>query len=174
MKYPKARLTCPHRCLSVLADKITKTTAMDDKRVRKELQDNYGKLLDMCVAFVGRSSDQGSWIRRSTKDTLATNGRDSPRPGKLPCNDSVPQLLTSCKMASLLTTKPEIQLVRPSPLMHPKAIPPSCLARSPHSLPYPCYRTCGVSSSRMTGSSTRVAISCITLSTPPCEARQGL
>lgn len=72
------------RCLAVLADKVTQTTAMDDKRVRKDMQDNYSKLLDYCVAFVGRSSDQGSWIRRSTKETLAQNGRDSPRPGKAP------------------------------------------------------------------------------------------
>jgi hypothetical protein len=28
--------------------------------------------------FVGRSADQGSWIRRSTKESLVTNGRDSP------------------------------------------------------------------------------------------------
>ncbi|KAG2022683.1 hypothetical protein CC2G_000411 [Coprinopsis cinerea AmutBmut pab1-1] len=68
------------RCLSVLADKVTQTAAMDDKRVRKELQDNYSKLLDFCVTFVGRSSDQGSWIRRTTKDNLAANGRNSPRP----------------------------------------------------------------------------------------------
>lgn len=27
-----------HRCLSVLADKISQTAAMDDKRIRKELQ----------------------------------------------------------------------------------------------------------------------------------------
>ncbi|KAF8079121.1 Dopey, N-terminal-domain-containing protein [Lyophyllum atratum] len=67
-------------CLAVLAEKITQTTAMDDRRVRKELQDNFGKLLDSSVIFVGRSYDQGSWIRRSTKESLATNGRDSPAP----------------------------------------------------------------------------------------------
>ncbi|TFK26748.1 hypothetical protein FA15DRAFT_255211 [Coprinopsis marcescibilis] len=68
------------KCLAMLADKVTQTTAMDDRRVRKELQDNYIKLLDSCINFVGRSTDQGSWIRRSTKDNLNTNGRDSPVP----------------------------------------------------------------------------------------------
>lgn len=69
------------RCMSVLSEKVTQTTAMEDKRIRKELQDNYGKLLDSCVMFVGRSSDQGSWIRRSTKEAItSTNGRASPAP----------------------------------------------------------------------------------------------
>ncbi|KAJ7755024.1 Dopey, N-terminal-domain-containing protein [Mycena maculata] len=68
------------RCLTVLAEKVTQTTAMEDRRIRKELQETFGKLLDSCVVFVGRAYDQGSWIRRSAKDALATNGRDSPAP----------------------------------------------------------------------------------------------
>lgn len=67
-------------CLIVLAEKITQTTAMEDRRIRKELQDNFSKLLESSVVFVGRSFDQGSWIRRSTKESLITNGRDSPVP----------------------------------------------------------------------------------------------
>ncbi|KAG6874376.1 hypothetical protein C0995_015112 [Termitomyces sp. Mi166 len=42
--------------------------------------DNFGKLLDSSVMFVGRSYDQGSWIRRTTKESLTTNGRKSPVP----------------------------------------------------------------------------------------------
>ncbi|KAG5319825.1 hypothetical protein C0989_000798, partial [Termitomyces sp. Mn162] len=53
---------------------------MEDRRVRKELQDNFGKLLDSNVMFVGRSYDQGSWIRRTTKESLTNNGRNSPIP----------------------------------------------------------------------------------------------
>ncbi|KAF8633541.1 hypothetical protein AX15_001344 [Amanita polypyramis BW_CC] len=68
------------RCLVVLADKVTQTTAIEDRRLKKELQDNFGKLLDSCVTFVGRSFDQGSWIRRSTKETLVSNERESPAP----------------------------------------------------------------------------------------------
>ncbi|KAJ7269339.1 Dopey, N-terminal-domain-containing protein [Mycena haematopus] len=68
------------RCLTVLAEKITQTMAMEDRRIRKELQETFGRLLDSCVVFVGRAYDQGSWIRRSTKDTLGTNGRESPAP----------------------------------------------------------------------------------------------
>ncbi|KAK0199079.1 Dopey, N-terminal-domain-containing protein [Armillaria mellea] len=68
------------RCLTVLADKLTQTTAIEDRRIRKDLQESFGKLLDSCVVYVGRSFDQGSWIRRSTKEALATNGRESPAP----------------------------------------------------------------------------------------------
>ncbi|KAJ7742186.1 Dopey, N-terminal-domain-containing protein [Mycena olivaceomarginata] len=71
------------RCLTVLAEKITQTTAMEDRRIRKELQvkETFGKLLDSCVVFIGRAYDQGSWIRRSTKDALGGNsGRESPAP----------------------------------------------------------------------------------------------
>ncbi|KAK7464504.1 hypothetical protein VKT23_006673 [Stygiomarasmius scandens] len=68
------------RCISVLAEKITQTTAMEDRRIRKDLQEVYGKLLDSCVTFVGRTYDSGGWIRRTTKEALATNGRESPAP----------------------------------------------------------------------------------------------
>ncbi|KAK0500731.1 Dopey, N-terminal-domain-containing protein [Armillaria luteobubalina] len=68
------------RCLTVLADKLTQTTAIEDRRIRKDLQESFGKLLDSCVIYVGRSFDQGSWIRRTTKEALATNGRESPAP----------------------------------------------------------------------------------------------
>ncbi|KAF9270860.1 hypothetical protein L218DRAFT_952937 [Marasmius fiardii PR-910] len=64
------------RCVTVLTEKITQTTAIEDKRIRKDLQEIYGKLLDSCVAFVGKTYDSGSWIRR----TVVANGRESPAP----------------------------------------------------------------------------------------------
>ncbi|KIK71711.1 hypothetical protein GYMLUDRAFT_33858 [Collybiopsis luxurians FD-317 M1] len=69
------------RCATVLAEKLTQTTAMEDRRIRKELQDIFAKLLDSCVGYVGRSYGSGSWIRRSANETLSNNGRDSPAPG---------------------------------------------------------------------------------------------
>ncbi|PCH34091.1 hypothetical protein WOLCODRAFT_61246 [Wolfiporia cocos MD-104 SS10] len=67
------------RCFTTLADKISQTTALEDRRVRKEMQDTYSKLLDLCVT-AGRPYDQGSWIRRPQRDNLSVNGRDSPIP----------------------------------------------------------------------------------------------
>ncbi|GJJ13160.1 hypothetical protein Clacol_007411 [Clathrus columnatus] len=63
------------KCMAMLCDKVIQTTAFEDRKLRKELQ-----LLDNCVLIAGRSFDQGTWLRRNTKDTLATNGRSSPMP----------------------------------------------------------------------------------------------
>ncbi|KAJ3723564.1 Dopey, N-terminal-domain-containing protein [Lentinula guzmanii] len=68
------------RCATVLAEKITQTTAMEDRRVRKELQDIFAKLLDSSVGYVGRTYGSSSWIRRSANEALLSNGRDSPAP----------------------------------------------------------------------------------------------
>ncbi|KAI1794036.1 Dopey, N-terminal-domain-containing protein [Ganoderma leucocontextum] len=65
------------KCFTVLADKVTQTTALDDKRIRKDMQETYGKLLDICV-LSGRAVESGSWIRRTPRDNLIANGRDSP------------------------------------------------------------------------------------------------
>ncbi|KAF8273824.1 Dopey, N-terminal-domain-containing protein [Lactarius quietus] len=68
------------RCVSILADKITQTTALEDRRIRKDLQDTYGKLLDTVVVSVSRNTDTNYWIRRN-KDSLAPpSGRGSPMP----------------------------------------------------------------------------------------------
>ncbi|KAI0375501.1 hypothetical protein BV20DRAFT_986250 [Pilatotrama ljubarskyi] len=67
------------KCFTVLADKVSQTTALDDRRLRKDLQETYGKLLDLCV-MSGRSVESGSWIRRSQREALMTNGRESPTP----------------------------------------------------------------------------------------------
>ncbi|RDX51932.1 hypothetical protein OH76DRAFT_1400831 [Lentinus brumalis] len=65
------------KCFTVLADKVSQTTALDDRRLRKDMQETYGKLLDICV-LSGRAVESGSWIRRAQRDTLVANGRDSP------------------------------------------------------------------------------------------------
>ncbi|KAI6136235.1 Dopey, N-terminal-domain-containing protein [Pisolithus sp. B1] len=67
------------RCLCVLGDKVTQTTAMEDRRIKKDLQEVFSKLLDACVTFSGRSSESASWIRRTTKESIM-NGRSSPVP----------------------------------------------------------------------------------------------
>ncbi|KAF8131645.1 Dopey, N-terminal-domain-containing protein [Boletus edulis] len=75
----RAQVYLTLRCLCVLGDKVTQTTAMDDKRIKKDLQETFGKLLDACVSFVGRTTEPSSWIRRTTKESMI-NGRSSPAP----------------------------------------------------------------------------------------------
>ncbi|KAH8998778.1 Dopey, N-terminal-domain-containing protein [Lactarius hatsudake] len=73
----RAQVFSALRCISILADKITQTTALEDRRIRKDLQDTYGKLLDTVVISVSRNTDANYWARR--KDSLVPpNGRDSP------------------------------------------------------------------------------------------------
>ena len=66
------------RCLSVLAYKISQTTASDDRRVRKELQECFSKLLDAVVINYGRGSEHGTWMRRVNRDSALQNGRETP------------------------------------------------------------------------------------------------
>ncbi|KAG9033005.1 hypothetical protein FRB95_000667 [Tulasnella sp. JGI-2019a] len=66
------------RCYTVLADKVTQTTAMEDRRMRKELQDTFTKLADPCILIAGRAFESNNWIRRGTKDSLGTGGAATP------------------------------------------------------------------------------------------------
>jgi len=52
------------RCLTVLAERLAQSTALDDKRMRRDFLDVYVKLLDSCVLIAGRSFEQGNWMRR--------------------------------------------------------------------------------------------------------------
>ena len=70
------------RCFSVLASKLTRTTAIEDRRIRKDLQDVYSKLLDAVLLSVNRNADSSFWSRRGLKDGTI-NGRDSPAPRSL-------------------------------------------------------------------------------------------
>ncbi|THH09322.1 hypothetical protein EW145_g2101 [Phellinidium pouzarii] len=65
------------RCTTVLALKIVQTTAIEDRKMRKDIQELYGKLLDACVLISGGSLDQGLWPRR-TKENLLANGANVP------------------------------------------------------------------------------------------------
>ncbi|KAJ3912028.1 hypothetical protein F5877DRAFT_72731 [Lentinula edodes] len=68
------------RCATVLADTITQMTGIENKRLRKELQDISGKLLDSSVGHVGRAYGFSSWVRRSVNEAISTNRTDSRAP----------------------------------------------------------------------------------------------
>ncbi|KAL4070521.1 Dopey, N-terminal-domain-containing protein [Scleroderma citrinum] len=85
------------RCLCVIGDKVTQTTAMDDKRIKKDLQEMFGKLFDACVAFAGRGSESASKIKRTTRESMI-DGRSSPVPrgsGDLKIDEKVNSSTTS-------------------------------------------------------------------------------
>ncbi|KAG8967964.1 hypothetical protein FRC03_008985 [Tulasnella sp. 419] len=56
------------RCLTVLSDKVTQTSATEDRRFRRDLQDIFVKLVDACILISGKSFESSNWIRRTAKD----------------------------------------------------------------------------------------------------------
>lgn len=70
------------RCLVAAAEKQAMTAALDDKRVKKDLQETMNKLIDACLQISGKSLE-GSTTRKITREALVsgiTNGRASPSP----------------------------------------------------------------------------------------------
>ncbi|SPC64545.1 related to DOP1 - strong similarity to developmental regulatory gene, dopey (dopA) [Ustilago sp. UG-2017b] len=51
-----------------LARKICLTAAIEDRRTKRDLQDNFVKLIDSCILISGRLFDQSTWNRRSGRD----------------------------------------------------------------------------------------------------------
>ncbi|CAG8475177.1 8083_t:CDS:10 [Diversispora eburnea] len=54
------------------ADRLCSSAYFEEKKVRKEMQDVYQRVLDYCILIAGRSFDQGLWLRR----TLVQDGED--------------------------------------------------------------------------------------------------
>ncbi|KAI8375993.1 Dopey, N-terminal-domain-containing protein [Radiomyces spectabilis] len=65
------------RLLTVTLDGLTRSTALEDKKLRKDAQDLYQRCVDCCILIAGRSFDQSLWLRRSTvheeDDTASTS-----------------------------------------------------------------------------------------------------
>lgn len=69
----KAYLFPALRILTVLGEKLIQSSgASDDKKIKRDLQETYSKLFDLCVLIAGRSFDSTTWIRRSARETAAT------------------------------------------------------------------------------------------------------
>ncbi|KDQ63058.1 hypothetical protein JAAARDRAFT_53285 [Jaapia argillacea MUCL 33604] len=105
LKEQRAQVFPMLRCITVLGEKVTQTTAVEERRLRKDFQDIFGKLLDATVSMAGRSFDQNNWIRRSAKDTLAPNGRDSPIP-RVPSDSKLDEKMAANSPSIQEGTKP--------------------------------------------------------------------
>lgn len=64
------------RFLTVALDGLTRSTAGDDRKVRRDAQDLYQRCVDYCILIAGRSFDQSLWLRRSNvhdeEDSVST------------------------------------------------------------------------------------------------------
>lgn len=66
------------RCFTTIGERICESSSsLEDRRLKRDLQDNFLKLVDLCTLIAGRSFDQGNWIRRSGKDDSSVIGVDS-------------------------------------------------------------------------------------------------
>lgn len=63
----KAQLYPVLRCVTTLAKTVSSTSALEDRRLRRDLQDVYLKLLDGVVSNAGRSVDIIVWKRDSQR-----------------------------------------------------------------------------------------------------------
>ncbi|KAK8861427.1 hypothetical protein IAR55_002246 [Kwoniella newhampshirensis] len=59
----RTQLLAVLRCLTVLALTVSKTSALEDRRLRRDLQDTYAKVLDLVVTNAPRIADGGLWER---------------------------------------------------------------------------------------------------------------
>jgi len=80
------------RCLTAIGEKIALTSALDDRRLRRDLQDTYAKLFDNCVLISGRSFDSSTWIRSRTRDASSEHATDGDGDGDEKLSASVPEL----------------------------------------------------------------------------------
>jgi hypothetical protein len=73
---PSARDQCYPvlRCLTVLAKIVSVTSALEDRRLRRDLQDVYAKLLDLVITSAPRLSESATWVRRDILDADHPNG----------------------------------------------------------------------------------------------------
>lgn len=67
-------------CFTVLSEKICQTSAIEERRTRKEMQDTLVKLVDTGILISGRSFEQTNWIRRSGKDSALIERASTPIP----------------------------------------------------------------------------------------------
>ena len=65
------------RIFTALGEKICLTAAIEDRRTKRELQDNFVKLIDSCILIAGRSFDQSTWIRRAGRDIIEEFDREA-------------------------------------------------------------------------------------------------
>ncbi|KZS93323.1 hypothetical protein SISNIDRAFT_441139 [Sistotremastrum niveocremeum HHB9708] len=62
------------RCVVILGNKMAQTPSLDDKKLRKDFQDTFTKLLDANAILFGKISEQSLWLRRGSKDVAGIDG----------------------------------------------------------------------------------------------------
>ncbi|BGP31712.1 hypothetical protein JCM10296v2_003486 [Rhodotorula toruloides] len=58
------------RCYTALAEKVSQTSALEDRRLRRDLQDTFIRLADATVQVAGRAAESGGWLRKAPEAGL--------------------------------------------------------------------------------------------------------
>ncbi|KAK4333987.1 Protein dopey [Rhodotorula toruloides] len=58
------------RCYTALAEKVSQTSALEDRRLRRDLQDTFIRLADATVQVAGRAAESDGWLRKAPEAGL--------------------------------------------------------------------------------------------------------
>ncbi|SCV67868.1 BQ2448_5479 [Microbotryum intermedium] len=62
------------RCFTTLSEKVSQTSALEDRRMRRDLQETFIRLADASIQLAGRSVDQSGWLRKGRMERLNGEG----------------------------------------------------------------------------------------------------
>lgn len=68
-------LTRRYSCFTSLSEKVSQTSALEDRRMRRDLQETFIRLTDASVVLAGRAVEVAGWSRRPMVE-VTTNGTD--------------------------------------------------------------------------------------------------
>ncbi|GAA5902657.1 hypothetical protein JCM8208_007031 [Rhodotorula glutinis] len=62
------------RLFTTLSEKISQTSALEDRRLRRDLQETLVRLADAAIQVAGRASESGSWLKKAAPEPGTING----------------------------------------------------------------------------------------------------
>ncbi|GAA5913260.1 Dop1p [Sporobolomyces salmoneus] len=65
------------RSFTVLSEKVSQTSALEDRRMRRDLQETFIRLVDASVQLAGRAVESGVWLKRTVGDVPSNGETDS-------------------------------------------------------------------------------------------------
>ncbi|SCZ93044.1 BZ3500_MvSof-1268-A1-R1_Chr6-2g08425 [Microbotryum saponariae] len=65
------------RCFTTLSEKVSQTSALEDRRMRRDLQETFIRLADASIQLAGRSVDQSGWLRKGRTERLNGEGESA-------------------------------------------------------------------------------------------------
>ncbi|GAA5921263.1 hypothetical protein JCM3775_002966 [Rhodotorula graminis] len=61
------------RLFTTLSEKISQTSALEDRRLRRDMQETFVRLADAAIQVAGRASESGSWLKKAAPDAGTIN-----------------------------------------------------------------------------------------------------